>query len=46
MLAALREVYDGRWERNVGADGGKTYTWTGRIVLVGAVTSPTTARTP
>ena len=23
VLAALREVYDGRWYRNVGADGGK-----------------------
>lgn len=39
VLAALREVYDGRWERNVGTDGGKTLTWTGRIVLVGAVTT-------
>jgi hypothetical protein len=24
VLAALREVYDGRWERNVGTDGGRT----------------------
>ncbi len=39
VLAALREVYDGRWERNVGTDGGKTLTWTGRIVLIGAVTT-------
>jgi hypothetical protein len=39
VLAALREVYDGRWERNVGTDGGKTLTWVGRIVLVGAVTT-------
>lgn len=39
VLAALREVYDGRWERNVGTDGGKTLTWTGRITLIGAVTS-------
>lgn len=39
VLAALREVYDGRWERNVGTDGGKTLTWEGRIVLIGAVTS-------
>jgi hypothetical protein len=39
MLAALREVHDGRWERNVGTDGGKTLTWTGRIVVVGAVTT-------
>ncbi len=39
VLAALREVYDGRWERNVGTDGGRTLTWTGRIVLIGAVTT-------
>jgi hypothetical protein len=39
VLAAIREVYDGRWERNVGTDGGRTLTWTGRIVLVGAVTT-------
>jgi len=41
MLAALREVYDGRWERNVGTDGGQTLTWTGRIAVVGAVTTRT-----
>jgi hypothetical protein len=39
MLAALREVYDGRWERNVGTDGGQTLTWVGRIAVVGAVTT-------
>jgi hypothetical protein len=39
VLAALREVYDGYWERNVGTDGGRTLTWSGRIVLVGAVTT-------
>lgn len=39
VLAALREVHDGRWERNVGVDGGKTLTWQGRIVLIGAVTT-------
>lgn len=39
LLAALREVHDGRWERNVGTDGGRTLTWTGRIVIVGAVTT-------
>jgi hypothetical protein len=40
VLAALREIYDGRWERNVGTDGGRTLTWTGRIAIVGAVTTP------
>jgi hypothetical protein len=39
VLAAIREIYDGRWERNVGTDGGQTLTWTGRIVVVGAVTT-------
>lgn len=39
VLAALREVYDGRWERNVGTGGGRTLTWEGRIVMIGAVTT-------
>ena len=39
VLAALREVYDGRWERNVGTDGGRSLLWTGRLSLIGAVTS-------
>jgi hypothetical protein len=39
LLAAFREVYDGRWQRNVGMDGGRTLTWTGRIVVIGACTS-------
>jgi hypothetical protein len=39
VLAAVREVHDGRWERNVGTDGGRTLSWTGRIVIVGAVTT-------
>jgi hypothetical protein len=39
VLAALREIYDGRWERNVGSDGGQTLTWMGRITVIGAVTT-------
>jgi hypothetical protein len=39
VLAALREIYDGRWERNVGVSGGMTLTWTGRITIIGAVTT-------
>ncbi len=39
ILAALREVYDGRWSRNVGTDGGRTLDWSGRLALVGAVTT-------
>jgi hypothetical protein len=39
VLSAVREIYDGYWERNVGAAGGLTLTWTGRLVVVGAVTT-------
>jgi hypothetical protein len=39
VLAALREVHDGRWERNVGSDGGRTLLWEGRIAIIGAVTT-------
>jgi len=39
VLAALREIHDGKWERNVGIHGGKTLTWTGRITVVGACTT-------
>ena len=39
VLAALREIYDGRWERNIGTEGGRTLTWSGRITVVGAVTT-------
>jgi hypothetical protein len=39
VLAALREIYDGHWTRNVGTDGGATLTWRGRLVVIGAVTT-------
>lgn len=39
VLAALREVYDGSWSRSVGTDGGRTLEWTGRLAVVGAVTT-------
>jgi hypothetical protein len=39
VLAALREVYDGQWVRNVGADGGRTLEWKGRIGFIGACTT-------
>lgn len=39
VLGALREVYDGRWSRNVGTDGGRTLDWEGRLAVVGAVTT-------
>lgn len=39
VLAALREIYDGKWNREVGTDGGRTLSWEGCIVVVGAVTT-------
>src|SRR5262245_15783217 len=39
VLAALREVYDGRWDRSVGADGGYTLTWTGHAGLIAGCTT-------
>ncbi|MGE3513228.1 MAG: ArsR family transcriptional regulator, partial [Vicinamibacterales bacterium] len=39
VLAALREIHDGKWERNIGTDGGRTLTWTGRISVIGACTT-------
>jgi hypothetical protein len=39
VLSALREVYDGRWVREVGTDGGQSIEWRGRLVVVGAVTT-------
>ena len=39
VLGAIREIYDGKFERNVGVDGGRTLTWEGRIVVVGACTT-------
>ncbi len=33
MLAALREVHDGKWTRNVGTDGGQTLDWEGRVTF-------------
>src|SRR5262249_46272909 len=38
ILAALREVYDGRYTRVVGTDGGKTLDWSGRVGLIAACT--------
>ncbi len=39
VLAALREIYDGRWTRTVGVDGGRTLEWIGRLGVIGAVTT-------
>lgn len=37
-IAALREVYDGHWSRNVGTDGGKTLEWRGKVGLIAGCT--------
>jgi hypothetical protein len=34
MLDALREIYDGRWVRHLGTDGGKTLKWEGKLGLI------------
>ena len=37
-MAAMREVYDGSWDRPVGTDGGKVLHWQGKCGFVGGVT--------
>lgn len=39
VLAAIREIYDGHWARNVGTEGGRSLVWRGRLVLIGASTT-------
>lgn len=38
LLAALREIYDGAWQRQVGSDGGQDLSWSGKIGLIGGST--------
>ena len=38
LLAALREIYDGKWMRRLGTAGGRTYGWTGKAGLLAGVT--------
>jgi len=38
VLAALREIYDGSWDRHVGADGGRSLHWEGKVGLIGGCT--------
>jgi hypothetical protein len=39
VLGALREVHDGSWVRKIGTDGGQSLSWSGRIAIIGAVTT-------
>ena len=34
VLSALREIYDGRWTRHLGTDGGRQLHWEGKLGLV------------
>ena len=34
MLDARREIYDGKWVRHLGTDGGKTLNWEGKLGLL------------
>jgi hypothetical protein len=34
VLSALREIFDGKWTRYIGTDGGKPLHWTGKLGLV------------
>ena len=37
-MAAMREIYDGKWDRPIGADGGRVLHWVGKCGFVGGVT--------
>jgi hypothetical protein len=39
VLQALRDIFDGRYSRDVGVDGGKRLVWDGHIGLIGAATT-------
>jgi hypothetical protein len=39
VLAALREIYDGRWDRDLGTDGGQRFTFEGHVGLIAACTT-------
>jgi Bifunctional DNA primase/polymerase, N-terminal/Primase C terminal 1 (PriCT-1) len=39
VLAALRECYDGGWDRPIGADGGRVLSWRGKLGLIAGVTT-------
>jgi hypothetical protein len=38
VLAALREIYDGSWDRPVGTEGGRKLSWRGKCALIGGCT--------
>ncbi len=38
LLAALREIYDGSWDRHLGTDGGQELRWDGKMGMAFGVT--------
>lgn len=38
VLAALREVYDGAWTRDIGTDGGRKLEWRGKMGIIACCT--------
>jgi hypothetical protein len=34
LLGAMREIYDGKWDRPLGSDGGRTETWAGKMSVI------------
>jgi hypothetical protein len=39
LLAALREIHDGSWTRDVGTDGGRKLHWEGKLAILAGATS-------
>jgi hypothetical protein len=38
VLAAFREIYDGKWTRPLGTDGGRSLKWSGKLAVLAGVT--------
>jgi hypothetical protein len=38
VLAALRDIYDGKYDRSIGSEGGRTLTWKGKMGFLAACT--------
>ena len=39
VVAAMREIYDGRWDRHYGTDGGQVLTWQGHMGFIAGCTT-------
>jgi hypothetical protein len=38
VLGALREIYDGKWTRHIGSEGGRTLHWSGKLGFLAGAT--------